>query len=271
MSRAVPFVKAVTGAAFAALLIPTASANPLTDNQLAHALCKKIQSDTERLKCYDSTGTALSLPGRKLTEDPAFRGIKLGITLDDFRKTPFPDSAKTPKARIICTGDKELKGSSASNIPRSHEQARIGVIGCRYFEPNANWNWPWQEAFIMFGDAASPFVTFYFSPSNFDEPYRLRLYEIALAPLALVHDRLVAALTAKYGEPSDFKTIQSSNRFGAAFTNELRVWDGPSASINVLKFANTTEYSSVLFEHTPTMAAVNKAISNLAKEDASKL
>lgn len=263
---------AIIGVAGAALLIrPAAAGTPTEGNQLALALCKHIQSDAERLKCYDGIGTTQPLAAHKLTENPAFRGINLNITLSEFRRTPFPDSAKYPNSKVLCSGDKEVAKSSME-IHISKTFKRVGVVACRFFSPAEKrfGGGYWQNA-PDFAGIGGYETTFFFSPPAFEEPFKSRLYQISVEIPSDKFGAALNALTVRYGEPTNLIQQTLQTQIGATFNNEIALWQAPNVGITITRYTDTIKRSSILYLHNPTFDKVDAVIRDLAKEDASKL
>ena len=258
---------------FAAILfiIDATAQHSAIASDLGLSLCQKVQSDAERLKCYDNLGKPVpDGMKRTLQEDISYRGIPLGSTLDEFRKRRHPDAGQHPNAKPICSGDRAMGNTySLYSLPR--ELSRVGIIWCQFYEPTKRKSDPWSSANPDFGDARTIDTAFYFTPSTFPEEHQQSLYQVSMTIHVNWYGQVLSALTAKYGAPSETRSDKISNGLGASFTNEISIWRGPTTSVQISKYDDTINHSSVQFFHKPSLNAVTTAVMNLAKEDASKL
>jgi hypothetical protein len=217
-------------------------------------------------------GLLMSSLGTAASAEPfAFRGIPLGTALADFRKMPYPDAAKDPKARPLCRGDKDLSRDPSARIDLSDAFVRIGVVACKYFTPGPRGISGIYAAAPDFANIGGYETTFLFAPAAFHEPLRLRLYMVMVTPRSDHYQTIVDALAVKYGKPTDVAVSKVKNRMGAEFNDEVATWKNDSSSITVKKFNDNIGQSIVLFLSDPLSDAVNNATAALANENAKKL
>jgi hypothetical protein len=212
---------------------------------------------------------ALFFLGSAASAEPfSFRGIPLGTTVADFRKTPFPDT-KYPNTRILCSGDKELlKLLDVERPPLSSDLTRIGVTACNFYSPSNGRLFRNAPDFANIGGYET---TFYFSPASFQEPLRLRLYLISITPASRHHQTIVDALTSKYGKPTNSSTAKIKNRMGAEFDDETALWALDGSTILVKKYNGEIGQSLVTYSLDAVVDATNLAIKSIAIENAKKL
>jgi hypothetical protein len=201
----------------------------------------------------------------------AFRGIPLGTPLADFRKMPYPDAAKDPKARPLCRGDKELTRDTFGRIDLSNALIRVGVVACKYFTAGSRGIPGVYAAAPDFANIGGYETTFLFASAAFQEPIRFRLYMVMVTPRSDHYQTIVDALAVKYGKPTDVAISKVKNRMGAEFSDEVATWKNDSSSITVKKFNDNVGQSIVLFLSDPISDAVNNATAALADENAKKL
>lgn len=211
----------------------------------------------------------LSLPNVALAEPFAFRGILLGISLADFRKTQFPDEAKYPKSRVICSGDKEAtKLLDLERPPIGADLTRIGAVACNFY---SLMNGRLFRNGPDFANVGGYETTFFFSPATMPAPLRHKLYMVTITPRSNHYQTIVDALSAKYGKPANIATNKIKNRMGAEFIDETATWKNEASTIAVKKYNDNINQSILLYLLDVVVDAVNSATATLATENAKKL
>ncbi len=123
----------------------------------------------------------------------------LGMTLDTFRTMPFLDRAKYPQARVLCSGDAELRQSMALTEMRPMpDEAAAGIIRCNLFRPDpVNLSW-WTPILPEVGGKPVKSTAYFFLPAD-NGGYRLLFIQ------AVLPDTLFEAAHAQfidaYGTP----------------------------------------------------------------------
>lgn len=123
----------------------------------------------------------------------------LGMRLSEFKQLPTIDHDKYPKARVMCSGDPELRNSMAMAMMRPmQDEQEAGVIRCNAFGPDpVNVSW-WAPILPKINGKQVKSVNYFFLPQS-DGDYRL-LFVQAVLP----DDLLPAAreqLNARLGTP----------------------------------------------------------------------
>ncbi len=139
-----------------------------------------------------------------------FRGLRLGALLSEIRKIPYPDAALWPDVKLICTGDKERARVSSEWSTPDDNLLKIGVVACGYYRPTGRNFSYWGLDFV---GVTRMQALLFFTPANFPEEQRSRLYMIALEAPTEHFDAIAAALKKTYGEPtSDPVQFQSKGK-----------------------------------------------------------
>src|SRR5262249_2161246 len=128
-----------------------------------------------------------------------FRGLRLGVPLLEIRKIPYPDLARWPDVKLICTGDKERARVSSEWSAPNESLLKIGVVACGYYRPTGRNFSHWGLDFV---GVTRMQALLFFTPASFPEAQRSRLYMIALEAPTEHFDAITAALKKTYGEPS---------------------------------------------------------------------
>jgi hypothetical protein len=125
----------------------------------------------------------------------------LGTRLSEFKSLSSLDRDKYPKARVLCSGDPELRASTSLAVmrPMADEQ-EAGVIRCNIFHPDpVNTSW-WAPIMPSIGGQEAKSTNYFFLPdSNGDGDYRLLFVQAVLPDTLLPSAR--EQLTNHLGTP----------------------------------------------------------------------
>lgn len=202
-------------------------------------------------------------------EPLTFRGIPLGATLAEFRKMPFPDEAKYPKSRPICTGDREAQRLlEIERPPLSKDLARVGVSTCAYY------SFMGGRLFRNGPDLANVGgfeTTFLFTPAGSRQAAEPRLYAIQVEPRSDRFDTIAEALTVKFGVPADLSHGAARNRLGAVLPNETRTWRGPGFTITAARYGSNLNLSAITYRLDPLADTVTSDLADLSRRNAENL
>jgi hypothetical protein len=132
-------------------------------------------------------------PDNQLVQTP------LGMRLSEFKQLPNVDREKYPTARVMCSGDPDLRNSMslAAMRPMPDEQ-EAGVIRCNTFRPDpVNMSW-WAPILPKVDGKEVKSINYFFLPQS-DGDYRLLFVQ------AVLPDNLLPAarqqLTEQLGTP----------------------------------------------------------------------
>lgn len=166
-----------------------------------------------------------------------FKGVPLGISLDEFRRLPHPDGKP---AKVVCTGEKTGVGALAQLEPTEvmvveEDEHAAGVRKCVWIslDRSAPYGFGFGDPAPL-GLAGSGYATIRYSFSFVPDPADgvPRLYSFTGTTNTLAMDNIVEAITAKFGMP---RVLQGSvqNGFGAKFSQTTDVWATQSGSLTV--------------------------------------
>ncbi len=165
------------------------------------------------------------------------RGFQLGISLQDFKSTPFPDQGQYPGAFSVCSNEAKSKEPSyvrAELFVDAFQKA--GMIKCVFFY----FVRPGSRSPYDIGPALAddyPTTEFYFITDDITSTPRL-FWVHTEGPSAMV-PALVPIFKKAYGEPSHaVETWQSQG--GAKFDNDVYVWSTPSSIISLKHLGQQT-------------------------------
>ncbi|MDY0882110.1 hypothetical protein ACFPL7_21205 [Dongia soli] len=164
---------------------------------------------------------AIPSPGQSLPLDQAspvdLAGYKLGMSLDEFKSLPLIDRVKYPKARVLCSGDPELRRSTELGTMRQMPDERAAnIIRCNIFRPDpSNVSW-WSSLPPARDGRTAKESKYYFASIN--GAYRLLFAQSSWPQDMLQH--MLGELVATYGAPAGPR----QQRRDSLRTYETRSW-----------------------------------------------
>lgn len=126
-------------------------------------------------------------------------GGPLGISLREFKKLSSIDRDEYPQARVLCSGDPELRNSMAMAVMRPMpDEQQAGVIRCNIFRPDpVNLSW-WTPILPVIGGKHAKSTNYFFLPDGKGD-YRLLFAQAVLPDILLEETR--DQLMLNYGAP----------------------------------------------------------------------
>lgn len=165
-----------------------------------------------------------------------FKGVPLGISLEDFRARPHPDG--TPNTTVACTGEKvRIIGRSAFTASETDvyntDEKSAGVVKCVWVNSvDDPTRYSSKGSVVSLALASSGYGARYYSFSFVPDPSdgSLRLYKIMAESNRNAFSSVVDALTSKYGKPT-ISTDEVQNKMGASFTQTTALWSNANQSL----------------------------------------
>jgi hypothetical protein len=190
-----------------------------------------------------------------------FRGLRLGASLSEIRKVPYPDVARWPDVKLICTGDKERAQVSSGGSTPDENLLKIGVVVCGYYRStNRNFS-PWGLDFI---GVTRMQALLFFTPAGFPEEQRSRLYMISLEAPTERFDATAAALKNTYGEPGYSKPEKRLSE-GKTYDNLRLGWQASGGMLITERYFHDIKTMYVTYQHQRLSDAVDRAEQKLPK------
>jgi hypothetical protein len=211
------------------------------------------------------------------TEPYDLRGIKLGMLLSEFRKTPHPDGIR---ATVICQGDPEAR--SLYTLSAYGDEATAGVIVCNFYEwggmryrilrevlPGSTSPPTWEEAALNVA-TIGVYMEYKFipDPTRADEP---ALYSIVVRSNVGYWYKFWEAYTAKYGKPTNVSEAPVQNKAGATFDNVEAVWDNGVSTITLIKRFERIDNTYVFYEHRRLASEIKRRVEQKEGKPSDKL
>jgi hypothetical protein len=155
--------------AFASLIVPLSFS-------LILATANAAKADPQMAMVPASASTTLSDAGPDNQLVPA----PLGMRLSDFKQLSTVDHEKYPAARVLCSGDPELRNSTSMAVMRPMpDEQQAGVIRCNTFRPDpVNLSW-WAPILPKIEGKQAKSVNYFFLPQS-DGDYRLLFVQAVL-------------------------------------------------------------------------------------------
>lgn len=166
-----------------------------------------------------------------------FKGVPLGISLEDFRRTPHPDGTT---ATVVCTGEKVPVTKNYSSEPPSVAiydgiEKSLGVVRCVWIDILGIGEYHFNKGqTASLSLANSGYASYHYSFSFIRDPRDgvMRLYEYSGSTNVAAFAATVKGLSDKWGAPSiKMGTVQ--NKIGNSFDQEIATWSSSSGSIVV--------------------------------------
>lgn len=158
-----------------------------------------------------------------------FKGIMLGISLEEMRVLPGPDQRAGPVA-LRCTGDPEVTGGVFSQTDVSEIEAQVGIRRCVYYDLSR----PWPSHSLSLGGQSyihnSVRHQFDF---HADAVGVERLYRIILIGQADGLARALEALEQKFGLPDEAAEDEVETRLGGRRTQQILIWRNRVSSLTL--------------------------------------
>lgn len=183
------------------------------------------------LKAQHSAPTAPAAPA----EPYDFRGAKLGMTLDEFKKLPFPDRDDSKRAmnstpQLRCSD--ELSGDYLADVHVVEEYKNAGEVECLYKMPpdKAAYRFSWEDAYLSVGEGASDGVVYLFYT---DDAGAKRLGDVGITMNNATFDSLAAGLTTKLGSPTKTEEKDLQNGIGNHFKSVTLLWDNGISTVKL--------------------------------------
>jgi hypothetical protein len=181
-----------------------------------------------------------------------FRGLRLGASLSEIRKVPYPDVARWPDVKLICTGDKERAQVSSEWSTPDESLLKIGVVACGYYRPTGRNFSYWGLNFI---GVTRMQALLFFAPASFPEEQHSRLYMIALEGPTKHFDAIAAALENTYGKPSHSKPLKFQSE-GKTYDNLRLGWYASGSILITERYFQDAKTMYVSYQHEQLSDAV---------------
>jgi len=189
----------------------------------------------------------------------AIKGVQLGVSLEDFKKSSSPDSqSATPS----CTDD----GSNEVYIPLDDTEKRLGIVKCVWIDATGEM----ASTSIAMGIklASSNFVSRNYSFDFIRDPRDgvMRFYKLICLADDGAEPDVINSLKAKYGSPHvETDTVQNGD--GGVFKQYISIWLNRLSSITVIDPYTSVDKMGIFF----TDERLNDIYENELRTDKEKI
>lgn len=177
-----------------------------------------------------------------------FKGIQLGITLDEFKALPPPPIARNgvDKDFAACTNEKI---SGASITPPGEKESSLGAINCEYGRNEYTFRGSntirYYRSPIVIGSYNAMNATFKFiKKPNDAEP---RLYEMEFEFTGNNFQSVADGLNDKFGMPKSLNGVVQ-NRMGGTFPSKTLIWENATSIITLEEKGSGLDKSRLTYE-----------------------
>lgn len=226
------------------------------------------------------SGAAISFAvggGQAIADEPfSLRGIKMGITLEEFRLIPFPKHPDPKQfsysdVRVMCTGDHGLKDAwGGSDMKVSGSSAAIGLIRCGYFGfRNGVPELGLTEASLSVAGVAVGHAFEFLAEK--DNPTTHRLFRIAIPSNMDYWDQFWGAYTKKFGQPTSIEEGAVQNANGATFPKIMATWSNSNSSITLEQRTSRINHMEITYLNVELMQEYLERIKSVKGDPVSDL
>jgi hypothetical protein len=196
-----------------------------------------------------------------------FRGIPLGVSIDEFRARPFPDTTKANSVTTLCSNDRPTNKNRAHLPLQDKDLRKLGFVRCKFYSVNQSGKIV-SDISPQYAGAGSFPTAFLFVP---DESNVHRLYAVILFPHSKHFARIQSALTEAFGDATEHDKDEIQTKAGVKYENHSLVWRNKYYSISIKRYSGDINTSSVsYFDHKLVMRA-DELRKSLRKRDAKEL
>ena len=219
---------------------------------------------------------ALSLaasPVLAQTSEPFdFKGVKLGISLDEFRKMPHPDAEDKEAhyaakgSSVVCTGEKvtlsggyDIEPTEVTIYDRAEKAA--GVIKCVWVNQSDDRMARGKTAALSLADSRYAVYDYNFSFIPDPQDGVLKFYRFVGETNRNAFDAVVAALTNKFGKPA-VSQDEVQNGIGNKFTRTMALWKNSISEIFVTDRSGELNKMTIIASDKKLVEVYEKAYSS---------
>lgn len=200
-----------------------------------------------------------------------FKGVKLGISIDEFRKMPHPDADDkdahyaAKESAVVCTGEKVSISANYTIEPTEvmlydrAEQA-AGVVKCVWVNKSNDRMAKGKTAALSLAD--SGYAVYDYSFSFIPDPKEgvLRFYRFVGETNRNAFGAVEGALAHKFGKPI-ITQDEVQNGLGNRFTRTMVIWRNSVSEIFVTDRSSEVNKMVIIVSHKELLQVYEKAVS----------
>ncbi|HYM04721.1 MAG TPA: hypothetical protein VET85_17345 [Stellaceae bacterium] len=181
--------------------------------------------------------------------DYSFRGVPVGMPLDEFRRLPHPDRTTDPtvsNSRVLCTGEADRPTNTLLDVYGA--DAALHVKICGYFtvlKTGIGAPVYFQDSVTLGTLHGSP--AFVFFPDS-ERGGAYRLMQIVMGGPSNQFDAMVHAYTERFGRPASLAEVPAVESWsGRKYPNMEAVWLGGETEIRVVKRSRGIDHMEIKY------------------------
>ncbi len=201
-----------------------------------------------------------------------FKGVPLGISIDEFRKMPHPDAEDkdahyvAKESSVMCTGEKISLSADYSTEPTevmiydSAEKA-AGVVRCVWVNQSQDRMARGKTAALSLADSGYAVYDYSFSFIPDPQDGVLKFYRFVGETNRNAFGAVVSALTNKFGKPV-VSQDEVQNGIGNKFTRTITLWKNAVSEIFVTDRSNELNKMTIIVSDKRLVEVYEKAVSS---------
>lgn len=206
------------------------------------------------------------------------RNVRLGITLEEFRKVPFPDPSKyhhivpSPK----CSNDRIAEDHIFMRFTGDITgYGKVGAIKCGYYGTMTYMVNRYMDVQSL--EQISPLLVdwapaanyYFFKPDGAESYY---LFHITTGTKwRWPYWEIVSAFEEALGQPTQRNSVDLQNVFGATVTRTTSIWDNGVSRIRLISNNGAIKNHTLDYELTPILKIVKTKLESIRKKSRSRL
>jgi hypothetical protein len=195
------------------------------------------------------------------------RGYKLGITISEFRATPFPDEGGWPGARPRFSDEMQGEHEYLSALVMSDDLVRAGVIKSTFYFRSKTLGILEEAGLSLAGEGAQT-IFYFIAEAPLREP---RLFLIETRNPTSRYEELRSVYTLALKEEPRITTDTVQNGLGAQFQNEISTWTNGISTLTLSRYGDTRNVLRIRHVLNPLWKVFEERLHGLDREKAKKL
>lgn len=181
----------------------------------------------------------------------AMRGVRLGLTLDEFKAVAIPTDRNETQTQVWCSDQPLPKGLY---FWRDAPKEMGTVVNCEWFSLEPRSFSSLSNHWVMLGTGLG-IPSFRFVPSE----GAWRLFEISITANNKYYPGIMDALQRNYGAG---KTVIEpfQTRAGQSYDNAITAWDNGTSSIRMEQRSEQLDRYTLTYRHKSLMRLIDQAI-----------
>lgn len=189
-----------------------------------------------------------------------FKGVALGITLDEMRHAPIRDE-HAASARVVCTGDAEVGPISYLNVHLDPNEVSAGVLRCAYYDQSTGSpDLGSRLTRLGMGDGDYISTRYYFDFFPDPNTGEHQLYRMHFVTNIGARTDVFRALQDRFGPPTETRDVPLRNGLGVQFDGVRTIWRNRTGTLMMVTPSGQIDRMSITYELTNLSRRASEAI-----------